>query len=189
MNSSVKAVRPSARAAIIDAAILVLAGNPGATTSEIALTAGVGRATLHRHFRTREDLIQAIQTQSIEETNAAVLATDDVSLPAHERLLRLFKAVIPLGDRFHFLRHQPSASEQVTEQYERELRWTNNLVKQLKEEHVISGDVPVRWAVAQIDQLIWTAWKEVAEGRLAMADAPELAVRTLTEGLGTRRSS
>ncbi len=184
MNLTVKAARPTARAAIIDAAILVLAKNLSATTSEIALTAGVGRATLHRHFRSRDELIQAIQTQCIEETNVAVLATDLVSATALERLHNLFSAVIPLGDRYHFLHHEGSGSDEVIQQYQRELKWTNLLVKQLQNEGAIAENVPVRWAVAQIDQLIWTAWNEVAAGRLAMADAPDLAVRTFTRGLG-----
>ena len=36
----------------------------------------------------------------------------------------------------------------------------------------------------QIDQLVWTAWCEVKAGRLAPVDAPQLAMRTLLNGLG-----
>ncbi|MYB34208.1 MAG: helix-turn-helix transcriptional regulator, partial [Gammaproteobacteria bacterium] len=63
--------RPS-RAAIIDAAVGVLARNPDASLATIAEAAGVGRATLYRHFPGRNDLIDAISRQAIEETDAAV---------------------------------------------------------------------------------------------------------------------
>ena len=55
-----KALRPSVKEAIIDAAIDTLARNPGASLSEIASRAGVGRASLHRHFSSRGDLVAAI---------------------------------------------------------------------------------------------------------------------------------
>ena len=68
------ALRPTTRDAIIDSAIIVLAGNASATMSEIALKAGVGRATLHRQFRSRDDLIRAIKDQCIRETDEASAA-------------------------------------------------------------------------------------------------------------------
>ena len=48
-----KALRPPVKEAVIDAAIDTLARNPGASLSEIAARAGVGRASLHRHFSSR----------------------------------------------------------------------------------------------------------------------------------------
>ena len=43
-------LRPTARRGIVDAAILLGAVNPGASLTEVALRAGVGRAALHGHF-------------------------------------------------------------------------------------------------------------------------------------------
>ncbi len=178
------ALRPTTREAIIDAAIIQLAGNASATMSEIALTAGVGRATLHRQFRSRDDLIRAIKDQCIRETDEASAAADHPNAPALERLLAMFAAIIPLGDRYHFLTFESASDNEIKDRYQRELDWVAALVEVLKNDGELAADVPTSWVVAQIDQLVWTAWCEVAAGRVALADAPALAVRTLTKGLG-----
>ena len=49
-----KSLRLSSRDAIIEAAFAVFSKNPGAPLADVAGRAGVGRATLHRHFASRE---------------------------------------------------------------------------------------------------------------------------------------
>ncbi len=176
------AIRPSSRDAIVDSALALLAQNPGASISEIALNAGVGRATLHRLFAKKEDLILAIQKQSIAETNQAVLDAIREDMNAAEKLKAMFTAVIPLGDRFHFLSTHEAIDEEVEREYAQELKWVTKLVTELKQEGVVAKDMPDRWAVTQIDQLVWSAWRQVAEGNLAAADAPGLSLKLLTQG-------
>ncbi|MFD2792163.1 TetR/AcrR family transcriptional regulator [Promicromonospora vindobonensis] len=62
-------VRADARqsiARILDAAQSVLTGDPSASMEQIAATAGVGRATVHRHFPSRQSLLDAL----VEDLNA-----------------------------------------------------------------------------------------------------------------------
>lgn len=176
--------RPTARDAIIDAAIRLWSRNPGATFSEVALQAGVGRATLHRHFRNRHELLTVLAEICIEETNEAVAATLDEGASARRQLQGMFKAVIPLGDRYSFLYRVDIGDEHTTAEYRRQLEQVAALVGRLKSEGAVAADVPTAWVVAQIDQLVWTAWNEVAAGRIAAADAANLAARTLLHGLG-----
>lgn len=178
-----KSIRPSPKEAIIDAAITLLASNGNSTLAEIALRAGVGRATLHRHFRSREDLINAIQFLCIAETEAAAAEFDDPADDALTRLQNMFKAVIPLGDKFHFLYSEYASDENLKQRYQKELDWVEKLVGELKQQGYVASDVPTSWAVAQIDQLIWVAWNEVGKGNIAIKDVPTLAVRTFTRGL------
>src|SRR5919202_5996856 len=49
------------RARILDAAGPLLRDNPRATMAEVAVAAGLGRSTLHRHFATRVDLLRALE--------------------------------------------------------------------------------------------------------------------------------
>ena len=49
---------------IVDVATEVLAENPAATLQDIAQTVGLHRATLHRHFRSREDLMEALRRRA-----------------------------------------------------------------------------------------------------------------------------
>ena len=149
---------------------------------EIAKNAGVGRATLHRHFSKKEELVLAIQKQSMTDTNEAVVNKLEDNMTALEQLEAMFSAIIPLGNRFHFLSTQITADDEVRAQYASQLKWLAQLVDDLKQEGVVSESMPSRWAVAQLDQLIWTAWGEVASGFLAAADAAALALRTFTHG-------
>lgn len=47
-------------ARILEAAHRVLAGDPGASMEQVAVAAGLGRATVHRHFPSRQSLLAAL---------------------------------------------------------------------------------------------------------------------------------
>ena len=181
-----KAFRPPVREAIIDAAIDTFARNPGASLSEIAARAGVGRASLHRHFPSRGDLLTAITRQCMDEIDAATDEAVGDARTARERLSRMLEAVIPLGDRYHFLAAEAFDDASLRARHEADLEWLGSLVDELKEEGVMATEVPRGWAVANIDAQVWLAWSEVAAGSLAPADAAGLAFRTLIQGLGQR---
>lgn len=181
-----KTLRPPMREAILDAAIEVLGHNPGASLSEVAARAGVGRASLHRHFPARDDLVAAVIRQCMDETDAATAEAVQGADSARETLSRLLEAVIPLGDRYHFLASLSSANAELRTRYETDLEWLAELIDSLKKEGVVAPEVPRTWAAANIDAQIWIAWTEVAAGRLAAAHAADLAFHTLLEGLGKR---
>ncbi|MCL1870322.1 MAG: TetR/AcrR family transcriptional regulator [Promicromonosporaceae bacterium] len=84
-------------AAIIDAAIEALAADPNATMGEIAAAAGVGRATIHRYFPGRADLLSALVDLALQRASAAhERARLDVG-PAREAVQRLCGEYAELG--------------------------------------------------------------------------------------------
>ena len=179
-----KVLRPPVREAIIDAAIDTLARDPGASLPEIAALAGVGRASLHRHFPSRGDLVTAITRQCMDEIDAATDAALGGARTARERLSRMLEAVVPLGDRYHFLAAEAFDDASLRARHEADLEWLGRLVDELKAEGVMAPEAPRGWAVANIDAQVWLAWSQVAAGKLAAADAAGLAFRTLLRGLG-----
>ena len=134
-----KPLRPPMRQAILDAAIELLARNRGASLSEIAARAGVGRASLHRHFPSRTDLIAAVVRQCMDETDAATVAAVRDAGSARETLSRLLEAVIPLGDRYHFLAAVGSDEAGVRARYEVDMEWLARLSGDLKKEGVLAA--------------------------------------------------
>ena len=153
--------------------------------STIADAAGVSRATLHRHFPGRQRLIDAIGLEAIRETDAAVGAIDYAKTSITGYLLAVFEAVVPLGDRYHFLAVTApgAASEEVRTAYARQIRGVEEMVRWMARDGVLAPDAPVDWAVLVIDSLIYTAWTAVREGSVAPRHAAALACRTFLSGL------
>ena len=180
--------RKSGKAAVIDAAIVMLGRSPHASLSLIAESAGVSRATLHRHFASRDALVNAVAMQAIEETDEAVASIDYEAMGSEGYLLAMFEAIIPLGDRYHFLSSLvPSMlDEAIAQSYARQLGGLEETVGWLKDEGLVGQDVPTDWAVLIIDSLIYSAWTAVHEGFVAPRNAAALACRTALQGLTGR---
>jgi len=177
--------KKSSRKALLDAATYLLANNPGTSLSEIAQTAGVGRATLHRHFPSRDDLVREIALASLRETNAASANIRIQKANPKATLKEMLEAVIPVGDRYHFLNKEGGRApdKEVSEGYDAQLKWLERLVKALKANGDIDAGIPSPWAVSVIDMSIWAAWSAIHDGTVARKDAPKLAYRTLLKGL------
>lgn len=163
----------------------VLAYNPGAALSEVAAQAGVGRATLYRHFASRDALVKAIAMDAIAAFDQATAEVQAQNLNAGDALLAFLQKVIPLGDRFHFLAVEPTAYTDpgVATAYARQMQELNAFITTLKQEGFIAPDVPTAWVATAIDSLIWSAWSTVQAGEVAPNDAAALAYRTLIQGL------
>ena len=172
------------RQAILDAAIATFARDPRASLSDVASRAGVGRASLHRYFPSRADLLAAASVQCMDEIDAACAEALSDAHSARDRLSRMLKAVVPLGDRYHFLVWETVDDAGLRRRHEEELRWIARLADDLKSQGVVGADMPRNWVTANIDAQVWLAWSAVAAGNVAPAHAADLALRTLLEGLG-----
>jgi AcrR family transcriptional regulator len=58
------------RAKILDAARRLLADNEDPSMRDIAAAAGLGRGTVHRHFATRDDLMDAVRRQARDDADS-----------------------------------------------------------------------------------------------------------------------
>ncbi len=181
---SARPVRSSSRDAILEAAALVLSENPGASLAEVAVRAGVGRATLHRHFASREALIHKLTEDALDATDRATAHLYEAA-SGREALEEMFEAVIPLGARFHFLSRVPASDlpASLNARYQQQLDGTTELIGVLKAEGEIDTSIPASWAVAVIDSLIWAGWEAVKAGNIAPREVAKLACRTALQGL------
>ena len=81
---------------ILESAIHGSALDPGAGMNEVAEHAGVGRATLYRHFPSRDDLMAAIKAQARQEAVAAVESCPLEEGSSLESIEQIVSAVIVL---------------------------------------------------------------------------------------------
>jgi len=177
----------SSKQAILQAAVSILACNPGASLSDIATQAGVGRATLYRYFPSRDALVRELALEAIEATDRVTARVRCQNLSPADALLAFLEGMVPLGDRFHFLISESVAytDPEVTAAYARQIQELDEFANALKQDGAIAPDIPNAWVTAAIDALIWAAWSSVQTGDIAPKDAALLTYRTLFQGLST----
>ncbi len=180
--------RRSTREAILDTATVVLTGSPNASMATLAQASGVSRATLYRHFPSREELVKEISLEAIRLTDNATAPVFEHYQDAEQALREMIEALIPFGDRYHFLanENQAGADPKVADESRRQLSELAEFVDQAKQEGFFAEDLPTRWIVVTIDSAIWTAWHSIHRGILAPSDAAQLVYRTLVDGLRRR---
>ena len=174
------------RTAIVEASIQLLLSNPDASMSEIALAAGVGRATLYRHFETRDDLIKALTLLCLEETDEVLLPLKEQGLTGLQAILESIKVIVPMAERFRFLMSLASigaTDETVNRAYQRQLNELTGYVEQAKAAGDISESLPVDWVVATYDALLNAAWTLVQWERATPEEATRLFLRTFRASL------
>ncbi|MGI9282972.1 MAG: TetR/AcrR family transcriptional regulator [Endozoicomonas sp.] len=177
--------KEATRKKAMDTAIAVLAKTANASLSDIAEASGIGRTTLHRYFPTREDLINALSLQAIEETNAAIEPLWSEDRPVNDVLMDILEAMIPLGDRYHFLYRERSGYEntEIATAYLEQRGGIQRLIKRLKKEMIISASVPDEWAEIVIDNMLWSAWQAIDEGVIAPKQSARMVYSTICSGL------
>ena len=183
-----KSLRLSSRDAIIEAAFSVFSKNPSAALADVAERAGVGRATLHRHFASRDDLMRALSKIAIKEMDDAVekACADATSYSEVARLA--LQALIPLGDRHGFLALEGDSDDpELQAAYAKEQRETAEMVDAAKGEGLFDTSVPTAWIVQAFDHLMYAGWESVKAGETTQDQAASLAWRTLIHGLGRQK--
>lgn len=91
------------REQVLRSAAALLTRKSTATMDEVARAAGIGRATLHRHFAGRGALVGALEDLGIREFEAALDSAALDEGPADEALRRLVEAVEPSAGLLSFL--------------------------------------------------------------------------------------
>ncbi|WP_067975082.1 TetR/AcrR family transcriptional regulator [Nocardiopsis trehalosi] len=169
------------RAAIIDAAVRVIDGDPDAGVEAVAAAAGVTRQTVYAHFPGREHLVRAAVDRATEETAAAMDAADPGTGPAAEALVRLLDAAARAAARRPGLVRAAAALPTTPDaEYDRHRPVTDRIgrvVRRGRRSGEFDGRLPVDWQVAAVIALAHTAGTESAAGRLSAPAAAD-ALRT-----------
>jgi AcrR family transcriptional regulator len=169
---------------ILEAATALLAVNPGASMAEIAEASGLVRATLYRHFPTREDLMREMYSAALSDALEAVLATDPESGKVTDALARVVDALLPVGDRYRILTEErPSLSPELSEQEENVGAPMIALLERGQRSGEIRNDMPLRWQVAALGSLINEALRAVARGDVERGEAGGLVTKTFLESM------
>jgi TetR/AcrR family transcriptional regulator, mexCD-oprJ operon repressor len=176
------------REQVLRSAAALLTRKATATMDEVAKSAGIGRATLHRHFAGRDALVRALEQLGIQEFEAALEAAALDEGTSEEGLRRLVAAVEPSAGLLSFLvtENQLFEGAEVDEGWSRLDARVSAFFRRGQERGEFRIDLTPSWLTEALYGLIGTAAWAVQVGRIAGQDFQYMIVELLLGG--ARRS-
>lgn len=176
------------RAQVLLAAAALLSRKSTATMDEVARAAGIGRATLHRHFAGRDALVRALEAMGIEEFEAALDAAELDEGPADEAMRRLVAKIEPNAQLMAFLvtENQLFEGDHVNAGWARLDARVSDLFRRGQEEGTFRIDLSPAWLTEALYGLASSCAWAVMDGRVAAKDFPYMITELMLGG--ARRS-
>lgn len=181
-------------AEIATAAVRLLNANPTASMADIAAAANISRATLHRHFSSREELIRHLGGLSLRSWEQAL---DDAAIDAAassgdaETLRQAFAGLCEYlahdAEKYGFTLTEPSleSDPHIEPQAKRLVERERRFYTACQAAGVIRADLPPAWVSDAIFGLLVGLREALRYGEVAVADIPRLLRLTITEGIVT----
>ncbi|MEU1349892.1 TetR/AcrR family transcriptional regulator [Streptomyces sp. NPDC005775] len=176
------------REQVLRSAAALLTRKPTATMDEVARAAGIGRATLHRHFAGRDALVRALEELAIQEFGAALDAAMLDDGTSQEALRQFVAAIEPSAGLLSFLVTENQLFEGGTQNdgWDRLDARVAAFFRRGQERGEIRIDLTPAWLTEALYGLISSAAWAVQAGRVAGQDFAYMIVELLLGG--ARRS-
>ena len=152
----------------------------------IADVADVGRATLYRHFPTREALFDALRARGYDEVREAIAASRIDEGTALEALERVFVALLDVSDRYRVFaaEERPGRPRSPHDRARRAVAAPLvGVVERGQRAGEISADVPVDWVLTVLSSTVLLSLRRIARGESTRDEAIRLGLATLLDGL------
>jgi AcrR family transcriptional regulator len=157
-----------------------LAVHPEASMQEIAEAAGVHRATVHRHFATRGELLRAVRVRALDEFQAVLVDPVLAELPPGAALERLTRRSLELGDRRRLYRVVPSFDDLTDTRGDTLRAPVRAVLARAQDAGVVRRDVPPTMLAAAWSGLVLIALPLVGGGELDLEAAERFVLRLLS---------
>ncbi len=175
--------------AIIEAGIKTLLINPSAGMSEIAAAAGIGRATLYRHFDTREALVRALALKCYEEIDEAWKPYEH--LIGRAAIEKIIDVQMPIANRFRFLGslwtyvEGDAEIERIETQINEDM---NLLFDHAKSMGDIDTNLPTAWITCFFDSTLMAGWMMMETKQTSAEEAATYVKRLFFDGCAGKKS-
>ena len=169
---------------VLRSAAALLTRKSTATMDEVAKAAGIGRATLHRHFAGRDALVRALEALGITECEAALDAARLDEGPASEAVSRLVRTIEPAAGLLAFL----YTENQLFEGEEQNEGWTRiedrvaHLFRRGQQSGEFRIDLTPTWLTEALYGLLACGIWLVQSGKAAPKDFHHMIVELLLGG-------
>ncbi|WP_406098576.1 TetR/AcrR family transcriptional regulator [Streptomyces sp. NBC_01013] len=172
------------REQVLRSAAALLTRKSTATMDEVARAAGIGRATLHRHFAGRDALVRALEELGIQEFGAALDAAALDEGTSREALRRFVDAIEPSAGLLSFLvtENQLFEGDEQNDGWDRLDARVAAFFRRGQERGEIRIDLTPAWLTEALYGLISSAAWAVQAGRVAAQDFSHMIVELLLGG-------
>lgn len=173
---------------ITEQAIQVLSRNPQSSMEQVAEKLGISRATLYRHFKTRQMLLKEITLSSYNIFISIIEPILQNDMKAEDKLVKFVRDFVSRGARFYFLTYNDMflGDKEIEALYKSQSSYLEKLAVQLKADGVLCADISEEWFATSLEFMIYGAWEKIYQGDLAVNKAPELILRTILKGLSDK---
>ena len=183
-ESAVPPGRERARRAVLEAAARLLAGDPEASIDDIAHASGVARATLYRWFAGRDQLIEAIFEQILDEAREITrTALGERAIPPLAVIQSICRECLALGERYRFMEAKLEHEDQ-SDQLREELV---SFIAAAQGRGEMRDELTPEWVASMLEGTILAACKDVHAGRQSRLRSADLMDRTLRRLLDPAR--
>jgi TetR/AcrR family transcriptional repressor of mexCD-oprJ operon len=164
---------------ILEAARRLLAERPSASMQEIARAAGLHRATVHRHFASREDLVAALRERSLEELSVGLQAARLDDGPARAALARATVALLEVSERHRMARFSPLLGPAALAHHARMRASVAKVIERGQRDEGLRADLPAEVLTAAWGGVIVGFLTDLYDGSLDVEQAAGLALQVL----------
>lgn len=176
MNTDARIIKSTE--SILNAGLELLTKNKDTKLTDVAVAAGVGRATLYRLFKNKDDLVLAIASHCLDKYEVATQPIEQKAKSALHAMELLFHYTMPLTLEFQFLSkldyflESNPAIDQINKQYKNEMV---ELIEEIRQEIKIDNKIPNSWLFNLVDGLFYAGWVQQTEEGCTANQAAELA--------------
>lgn len=177
---------------IIEAAISVLNENFSATFEDIAIHCGINRRTLHRYFKSRNELLEECNKNMMQAWQLAAITACNSSEDPLVQLEHLLYAGIDSGTKYAFLiklneSNTSSSAVYETEQseiYSRKRSQLFDAIRELQKQDVIDVQFPLPWIRILFTSVITATITAFRSGDIAQNEVKKLAWHSFSRSIG-----
>lgn len=167
---------------VLAAADRLLRVDPTASLEDIAHEAGASRATVHRRFPTRGDLLVALSRWAVGRIVAALESAQIGTAPPYVALYQAVRNVIDVKVGLEYARTLPPADDPVVSGLQHRMRErAATLLADCQTDGLIASDTDQDWALTAFYALV----HEASAGSTNEADDPEYADRAASQVIET----
>jgi AcrR family transcriptional regulator len=176
---------------ILDATAELLAADPATTLEQVAVGAGLSRATVYHHFESRDALLDALTERSVREVRAALDAArpdEDSAAAAMERVLRAAWQVVGRYRGLVIVNPQRLERGQLRKRLDPALAPVRAVIARGQRDGDFDPELPAEWLLGILTDLIHAASRLVSAGAMETEQAERLLLRSARAALTSHHS-